>query len=355
MLRRALAWAVAAVLAAAAPARAAADGANPALQKLVQEAAFEGTLNVVWGDEFGAAKGAREIAAAINETYGITISIAYTPGPSMPQVGTRIVLEAQAGRPASSDLYVGAETNIPPLMLAHVIRPVPWSTYFPYITPEMQVSDHSAVLVSTLYNGIYYNAEDVKPSEVPKVMNDVFKPQWKGKIATTPYAVGFDRLALWKGTEAIRPIVEKTAQWAGGLLRCGDYERLATGEFILLFFDCGRTDEHLMRRNGGPLEQATLDDAAMTTTWYLAVPTNSAHPALATLVAGFLLSAPGQKLIESTSSPGSHLVPGTEAWKHWQDLQARGIKIDDAGPDELLPDTDKLKVIRDEFQRIVRN
>ncbi|HXP75075.1 MAG TPA: hypothetical protein VN823_13100 [Stellaceae bacterium] len=347
---RALALAGPAFLAAAP----AADAANADLDRLVQKAGAEGTLNVLWGEEFGASEGARPIQDAVNKRYGLHITINYAPGASMPQVGSRILLEEQAGRKASTDLYVGAETNLPPLMLAHAVLTISWSKYFPYITAEMETADGSAILVTTLYNGLYYNAQIVRPSEVPKKIADIFRPEWKGKIATTPYAVAFDRLALWKGMDVVRPIVQKTAEWSGGLLRCGDYDRLATGEFILLFFDCGRTDDHLLPIHGGPLDQVTLDDAAMTTLWYFAVPKNSEHPALATLVAGYILSAEGQKLIESTGTPGSQYVAGTSSYKHAADLKARGIELDDTKPDDLVPHQKELQAIREEFQRLVR-
>ncbi|MGH7088176.1 MAG: extracellular solute-binding protein [Stellaceae bacterium] len=332
----------------------AAASGNPALDKLVKEAAVEGTLNVVWAEEFDAPNGIRKFQDALNRRYGLHVAINFTPGASMPQVGSRILLEEQAGRKSSTDLYLGAETNLPPLMLAHALRVVPWSDYFPYITPEMHTKDGTAVLVSTFYNGITYNAEEVRPKDVPKTVAQIFKPQWKGKIATTPYAVGFDRLALWEGVDKVRPIVAKTAEWSGGLLRCGDYDKIASGEFIALFFDCGLTSSLLMESHGGPLNQVMLDDAPVTTLWYFAVPKNSEHPALATLLAGYLLSGEGQKLVESTGTPGSQYVKGTGAYKQAQAVEARGIKLDDTGPDDLIPHQKELVEIRKEFQRMVR-
>lgn len=335
---------------------AAADEAPPnaALAKLVGNAAAEGTLNVIWAEEFDAANGIRKFEAALNKRYGLRVTINYTPGASMPQVGSRILLEDNAGRKASTDLYIGAETNIPPLMLAHALRPIPWSTYFSYITPEMQTRDGTAIEVSTFYNGITYNAQIIKPNDVPKKVADIFKPQWKGKIASTPYAVGFDQLALWEGVDKVRSIVAKTAAWSGGLLRCGDYNPLASGEFILQFFDCGVTSKLLMESNGGPLNQVTLDDAPITTTWYFAVPKNSEHPALATLLAGYLLSPEGQRLIESTGTPGSEWVKGTGAYAQAQAIRARGDKLAHMGPDDLIRHQKELVEFREEFQRMLR-
>jgi ABC-type Fe3+ transport system substrate-binding protein len=146
-------------------------------------------------------------------------------------------------------------------------------------------------------------------------MADIFNPKWKGKIASTPYAAGFDRLALARGIDAIRPVVRKTAEWAGGLIRCGEYERLASGEFIMLFLDCGRTDDRLLTENGGPLGQVVIEDAAITTNWYFGIPSNNAHPNLATLFAGFVATLDGQKIIQEYGGATSHRVVGTQAYE----------------------------------------
>lgn len=350
----ALALAGSAFLAVGSAAAANEVSSNAALAGLVKKAAAEGTLNVIWSEEFDGANGIRKFEAALNKRYGLHVTINYSPGASMPQVGSRILLEERAGRKSSTDLYIGAETNIPPLMLAHALRPIAWSKYFPYITREMQTSDGTAVEVSTFYNGITYNAQIIKPKDVPKKVADIFKPQWKGKIASTPYAVGFDRLALWEGVDKVKRIVAKTAEWSGGLLRCGDNNPLASGEFIMQFFDCGLTSNLLMESHGGPLNEVTLDDAPITTIWYFAVPKNSEHPAMATLLAGYLLSTEGQHLIESTGTPGSEWVKGTGAYKQANAIRARGIKLDDTGPDDLILHQKELVSIRKEFQRMLR-
>ena len=161
-------------------------------------------------------------------------------------------------------------------------------------------------------------------------------------------------MALAKGGDVIRPIVQKTAEWAGGLMRCGEYERLASGEFILLFLDCGRTDDRLLTMNGGPLEQVVIEDAPITTNWYLGVPKKSAHPNLATLFAGFVASPTGQAIIDKHGGTTSHRVPGTPAHKQANEMAARGIKLLFWTPDDLLTRSKKLAEYRREFQRTLR-
>lgn len=327
---------------------------TPALDALIKAAQAEKALNVVWGPSLGAAAGVRALQDGLNKKYGTSITVNYTPGPSFPQMASRVVQEIQAGRPNSTDVSLGAETTISSLLEAKALQETKWSEIFSHIRPEMQTKNGEAVHVVSLFTGIYYNTKFIKSDEVPKKMADVFNPKWKGRIATTPYAGTFDRLALAFGADTIRPIVKKTSDWAGGLIRCGEYERLATGEFILFFFDCGRGDERLSVANGGPLEQAVLEDAAITTNWFLGVPKNAPKPNLAKLFVAFVATPEGQQIIQQHGFTSSHLVEGTPANKQAKELEAKGAKILTQFPDFLLERQSEIEKYRDEFQKIVQ-
>lgn len=327
---------------------------SPALEALIKASQEEKSLNVVWGPSLGAAVGARALQEGLNKKYGTSITVNYTPGPSFPQMASRIVQEIQAGRPNSTDVSLGAETTIGSLLESKALQPINWAETFSHIRPEMMTKNGEAVHIVTLFTGIYYNTKFIKPNEVPKKMADVFNPRWKGRIATTPYAGTFDRLAVEFGVENIRPIVKKASEWAGGLIRCGEYERLATGEFILFFFDCGRGDERLSVANGGPLEQAVLEDAAITTNWFLGVPKNTTKPNLAKLFVAFVATPEGQAIIQQHGFTSSHFVEGTPANKQAKELESRGTKILTQMPDFLLERQAEIEKYRNEFQKMVQ-
>lgn len=327
---------------------------SPELEKLIKAAQQEGELNVLWGSALGGAKGVQAMEAAMNRAYGIDVKLKYTPGPSMPRMASRTIQEVKAGKTASSDIYLGIEVAIPGMVKADVLEAVDWASYFPYVTPDMVVSGGRAILMTTLFNGVLYNTRIVPADKVPQTMDDIFKPAWKGKIASTPYAVVFDRLAIARGYDAMKPIVQKTAEWAGGLIRCGEYERIATGEFAMLFFDCGRVDEKFLVKNGGPLAHNTLDDALATTLWYFAIPKTSAHPNLAKLFSGFVVSEEGQKISDKYGNATSHLVKGTDAYERVKSAEARGVKLLSLTPDDLMPRSAELIKYKKEFQKILR-
>jgi iron(III) transport system substrate-binding protein len=265
-----------------------------------------------------------------------------------------VIQEIQAGRPNTTDVSLGAETTIISLMSANALQQGNWSEAFPYIRPEMQTKNGEAVQMVTLFTGIYYNTRFIKPDEVPKKMADVFNPKWKGKIASTPYAGTFDRLALQFGPDVIRPIVQKTSEWAGGLIRCGEYERLASGEFIMFFFDCGRGDDRLSVKNGGPMETAVLEDAAITTNWFLAIPKNTTKPNLAKLFVGFVASEDGQKITQQHGYTSSHFVPGTAANAQAKALEAKGAKLLTQSVDLLKEREPEMERYRLEYQKMMQ-
>jgi ABC-type Fe3+ transport system substrate-binding protein len=329
---------------------------TPALDALVKAAEAEGTLNVAWANtSMGGAAGAAALQEAINREFHTHIKIAFTPGPSMPQMSTRIIQEVQAGQPASSDAFLGVSVNFPAMIAGHVLQEVPWSSINPAIKPEMQTAGGEAVLVYTLFETFTYNATLLPKDQVPHNFAGLFRPEWKGKLASTPYAAGFDELALQEGDDKIRPVVEKLAQWAGGLIRCGDYARIASGEFIGLAIDCGQVAPQYMAENGGPVEVSLLDDGLGTELTYLAVPKTSAHPNLAKLFIAFIATADGQAILDKYENATSHLFPGTPAYERAQSLAARGLKLVVWTPDAIAPQMEKAERLKKEYERILEN
>ncbi|HEY4134858.1 MAG TPA: extracellular solute-binding protein [Alphaproteobacteria bacterium] len=344
---------VAAALCCAAHAQAQEAARSSALQQLIKDAQKEGELNLLLSAALGESEGVAALQTALNKAYGINVKLNYTPGPAMTQVASRIVQEVEAGRPPSSDLYVGIEVTVAEMIAHDVLKEVPWGEYFPRATGEAVQSGNRALLVTTLFNGVTYNARYVPDDKIPHKMADMFRPEWKGKIASTPYAVSFDRLALKRGFDVMKPILEKTAQWSSGLIRCGEAERIATGEFYMLFLDCGLIDPKLMRENGGPLGHVVLDDAATTSLIYSVIPKTSPHPNLAALLSGFLLTDEAQAILDKYQHATSHLVPGTPANAVFKSLQASGSELLALTPDDLQAHQKELLDYKKAFEKIL--
>src|SRR5262245_7911149 len=163
------------------------------LPQLIEGAKKEGSLVLSWGTgTMGGIEGVRAMEKVFAKTYGFNLQFKFTPGPAMPQFASRIIQEAKAGQPASSDLFIGSENHVARMSL----KKFEWTKAVPHITREMIDWDDRVLVVVSRTPGFTYNTNLVPASEVPQRVEDVLNPKWRGKIASTPYAASFDRLAL---------------------------------------------------------------------------------------------------------------------------------------------------------------
>src|SRR2546425_10608879 len=254
------------------------------LAQLVEGAKKEGQLILSWGTgTMGGIEGLQMMEKGFNKTYGLNLQFKFTPGPAMPQFASRIIQEAKAGQPSSTDLFVGSENHVARMPL----KSVEWTKIFPHITAPMIDFDNKVLIVTTRTPGFTYNSKLVVGHEIPQRVEDVLNPKWKGKIASTPYAASFDRLALIWGEEKTTSLLRTLAKHVTGLLRCGEEERIANGEFAMLVFNCDLAPATEMREKGAPVNGKVFKDAGILSYWYLAVPSNSTHPNAATLLTAF--------------------------------------------------------------------
>jgi ABC-type Fe3+ transport system substrate-binding protein len=317
---------------------------------LVEGARKEGVLHLSWGTgTLGGIEGARAMERAFNRTYGLNVQFRYTPGPAMPQLASRIIQEAKAGQPASSDLFIGSENHVSRMPL----RKVDWTRSFPHITREMVDWEDRVVIVVSRTPGFTYNTNLVPPPEVPQRVEDVLNPKWKGKLASTPYAASFDRLALIWGEEKTTAFLRAFARHVAGLIRCGEEERVANGEFALLAFNCDLAPAAEMREKGAPVGAKIFRDAGILSYWYLGVPTNAAHPNAATLLAGFLLSKEGQDILWKTEKTSSHLVEGTHMHRFVKEQERQGVRFHTYSVADVIKNREAHARLRQKFQDIL--
>ena len=104
-----------------------------------------------------------------------------------------------------------------------------------------------------------------------------------------------------------------------GLIRCGEAERIATGEYLALVMDCTGQDALQWQEKGAPLDQMMPLDAAQQRYYYFAVPKNAQHPTAAKLYTIFLMTEEGQKLAYDTWKTDLHFMPGSR-WARWSTI-----------------------------------
>ena len=321
------------------------------LAQLVDGAKKEGSMVLNWGTgTLGGIDGAKLLEKGFNRQYGLNLQFKFTPGPAMPQLASRIIQEAKANQPASSDLFVGSENHVARMAL----KRVEWMKVFAHITAPMVDYDNRVIVVTSRTPGFTYNTNLISANETPQNVEDVLNPKWKGKIASTPYAASFDRLGLIWGEEKTTAFLHKFVKHVAGLIRCGEDERIATGEFALLVFNCDLASAMEMREKGGPVQGQVFKDAGILSYWYLSVPANARNPNAATLLAGFLLSKEGQEIVFKVDKGSSHFVEGTQMNKYVKEQEQRGVKFNSTTVVEVVKHQEEHSRLRQKFQNILQ-
>jgi iron(III) transport system substrate-binding protein len=302
---------------------------NPALKELVAAANREGAVTLSWSQStLGGSQGAARFQAAMNQALGTSIRINFLPGPDMARVINQVATESAAGQKAHVDILLGAAPQIAPVVKLNFLEPVDWAQYLPgRITPNMIELDGRIIRIVTGLSGVTYNAQ-LAPMK-PALLDDFLKAEWKGKIASTPYAAGLDVLLaedVW-GKQKTVAYVQALARQIAGVMRCGETERVATGEYLALVMDCTGQDALLWQEKGAPVAQLMPLDAAQQRYYYFAVPKNAQHPNAAKLFTVFLLTPEGQRLAYETWKIDLHFMPGSSMGAMIADYRKRDVKF----------------------------
>ena len=317
------------------------------LDALVAAARKEGSINLAWSESLlGGGDAAQRYAAAFNKYFKTDIKFSYAPAVEVARLGNQLYTELQTGQPASTDMFAGAAAQIQPLVKRDVLMPIQWASLMPdRITPDIVEANGEALRIQTAMSGITYNTDMVKA--IPATLADFLKPEWKGKIASTPYAAGFDILAakdLW-GPEKTIDFITKFAPQVAGLIRCGDVERMATGEFSALVMDCSGNLTVKWHEDGAPVAYFVPNDAAQKRYYYLSVPRHARHPAAAALFALFFDTAPGQALMWDIIRIDLDSFKESHEAKLVAETKARGAQFTDVTIDwwDKHPEVDETK------------
>jgi iron(III) transport system substrate-binding protein len=332
---------------------------TPEVTRLMAAAREQGEreLDLVWGEmSFGGYRGAKLFQALFHRVYGMDIKVNFTPGPLMPETVAKITQELASAQKASTDILLGTETHYASLTGRDVLEPYDYTRLSPRITKQLLAPRAIGVEIATFVSGLTYNSNFVSRAEAPKKLEDVLNPKWKGKIASTPYAAQFDRIALlpsW-GSEKMKVFMARLAGNLGGLIRCGESARIVTGEFVMMAMDCGTYYARLERAKGAPLEHVILEDGATMSFFYWGVPRNSAHPNLAKLFINMAMSQEGQKVVYQVHATDHSALPGSQSAAELRDLRSRGVEILRVDA-KFVAEHPELRQLGNELQKIIRD
>lgn len=337
------------------------EASGQTLKDFIEGAKKEGVLRGQWSENtFGGSAGLAEAVAAMNKKYGTNLKAQFTPGPDMQRLMLRLSQELAAGQPASTDVYVGNSQAMLQASKDKVLKPVEWGKVLerkpaPEGSFQPIAPDNTYLTFATTVVGIQYNSNMVKGADVPRKLEDVLNPKWKGKIAATPYAAGLREFSMpdLLGREYMLEFTKKLSKQIAGLIRCGEAERITSGEFLMLVMTCGGNDSVVLQRSGAPIAHTVVQEGTVLHMRYTGVPKNSRSPNAAALFAAFLHTPEGQALLWKHDGMDLHLYPDSHMKKEVEKVRSAGGKVIVSSP-QWLASLKGYQQMQKELEKILR-
>jgi len=336
---------------------------SPALEKVIEGAKTEGSLKLQWlAGRLDGEAGLRPMIAAMNKRYGTNVKLQYTPGPDFPTMLNKISQEKAAGLLSSTDISLMAASHTAEGLKTGLLRKLDWGSILERPAPSdasinRVAPEGVAVMIASRVIGITYNTNLAKGEDIPASMEDVFKPKWKGKIVSTPFGVGLTQFAAKDllGYDHMKTYTQRLARHIGGLTACSNVDRVSSGEFAMMVFDCGQDDTLRYQKRGAPLGHATVKEVAATIQLHMGVPVHAQHPNAAALFINFMSTQEGQALQWEHARHDLHIYPEAHTRSSLQKVaKAHGKFGIGTVERELmlgLVETDRIRV---EFQKILK-
>ncbi len=322
------------------------------LKDLVAAAKAEGgTVTLSWADNlYGGTDGAHKLQELISKKFGIPFTIEFSPL-AIPggAFESQIAQEVKAGQPATSDILF----NVFGVPEAAYMQSVDWRRYVPQFPADAMYFDMRSVALITVFEGFDYNTKLIPAADVPKKLDDLLLPKWKGKIATSPYqGIEGSYLGLPEalGHDGVAKFYTALSKQLGGLLRCGVMDRVASGEFLIFGIDCGDYAARLAQRSGMPIGVFYPKEGAGL--YFLApgIPKTAPHPYSARLVLAYLLSREGQNFLWDVTGSDNWKLPGSHMAAIVAEQRRKGVKIIEAyGADVAHPELDQYEKLIDQL------
>jgi ABC-type Fe3+ transport system substrate-binding protein len=291
--------------------------------------------------------------------YGINVKYTYTSGPNLSQATSRLMQEAKAGQPSSSDGLILSSRLAMAAVKTNAVERVSWREIDPNIPQDIVNQETGGLIIAGTNGGILYNTKLVKPEDVPQSLDDLLHPKYKGKIISTSTASQWSELAILEGEEKITRIITeivKNGNVVGALPGCGEIDVVASGQYAMQAFFCNMFQvQAYAKRTGAPVASAFFNTSRWVTPYDLVVPRITRRPNLARLT-GILLATPeAQKILHEGRQISSPYLPGSALNEFVQESRKPGVKLLIVTP-EVQKKYERLWTgeVRGNWQRILR-
>jgi ABC-type Fe3+ transport system substrate-binding protein len=305
--------------------------ANDRLDTLIAGARDEGELTLSWTPGFldnpNELKGYIE---GFNKLYGLNVRVRFASSSAFAEDEERLIADTQGGQVSFTDVFLGTEAEISALAKAVALSPEMWTAWAPNIGSLKLVAPGGiAVEVQSRIPGITYSTQRLIGADIPRSLADLLRSRYRGKIATTPDAATFDRLAspdVW-GADRTVDFAKKLSPQLGGVIECGDEARVVRGDFDVFVFDCGSARVAQLKAEGALIGWSVPADAAFLRYLYMGVPKTAAHPSAARLWINFMLDRVAQDLMYQYGYADHYLIPGSRSFTEVDRATKAGVKF----------------------------
>ena len=286
--------------------------------KVIEAAKTEGSVTMYGGSDFGGPV-RQAIIDGFKEKYGIRVSILVGRGQDAQQ---RIKVEKQINKPVGDMVQLGA-TSTADFLDEDLADPLE------RLLPELQINKDKfyyntifdpqgkAVGVTDQTTGPMINTNLVKAADEPKSWLDFINPKWKGKILIIdPRRAGsgmnfFQSLQYYKIVDEsyFRKLMDlEPGLWGGSSQESNNM--VARGEYTVHY---GVTFEQAVPLivEGAPVKFLDMKEGLTVQTGNILLAKGRPHPNAARLLANWIVSADGQRVIHSArgSKPVRNDVP----------------------------------------------
>lgn len=293
MARRGRASIVAAIAAALALATAPARAADPAL---IAAAKQEG--QVVWYTTLIVSQAIRPLVHAFEEKYP-GIEVRYSRADSGP-TALKILTEKRAGK-MQADVFDGAGT-VPPLVQAGVVADYlpPTADLYP---AELKDPNRHWIAINLYFLTPGYNTSLVAKDEVPRTLDDLLAPKWRGKLAWSvgiPAGSGsfigaiLETMGEATGMDYLRALAKQQIVNVDATARAV-LDQVIAGEYPIAL-EIFNHHAALSAAKGAPVDWVKMEPVAAPIS-VASLVKDSPHPNAGKLLLDFLTSEEGQKVL----------------------------------------------------------
>lgn len=303
---------------------------TPELKKVIEAAKQEKKLSIVMGS-MGPTDFWRGIERLLLAKYGVKVQVTYTAGANFSRGMSRLIAEYKSGQVASTDATLMTSRLAYNGSKVGMLKVVDWAKLDPSLPKALINSTNTGLIVAGVAGGIVFNTNLIKEKDVPRTLDQLADPKYKGMMVGTSVATQWPEVAIALGEARVTATLKKMVKngnFVGVLRGCGGHEPIAAGQFPMLVLTCTMFQtQNYIEKTGAPLGLVFLDDVRWVAPYHWIIPKRSRNPNVAILV-GLVLAMPeGQKLLDKWQGRSSPYIPGTRIYNHIKDGRASGRKM----------------------------